>query len=405
MRAETSPVYLDNAATTRPLEAVVKAVRAAMEVDYGNPSARHWLGLSASRLIDRARADLADLIQAEPSEIVFTGGGSEANNLALKGTAWAYRRGGDHMVVSAVEHPSVLETVAWLKETLGVEVSVVPVDGRGLVDAAAMAAMVTDRTVLVSLMHVNNEVGAVQPVAEVGRRLRALSARTRGRRRSLPLFHVDAVQSVGRLPIDVRAMSVDLLTVSAHKIHGPKGVGALYVRDGIRLTPLVHGGGHEGGRRSGTENVPGIAGFGAALEALNRPGTGGPSGRLAGIRRQMIEVVRAGYPEVVVNGPEGGPEAAPHILSLSFPGVPGEVLQHHLEEHGVFVSTGSACSSQHRGRPSHVLKALGCPQEVAVSAVRLSLSTHTLEPDALRAAKTLVEQARRAAGPALRRQS
>lgn len=397
---ENDPVYLDTAATTRPLPEVVEAVCRAMTLEYGNPSARHRLGWSAARLVSRARATLAGVIGARESEIVFTGGGSEANNLALKGAAWAYRRAGDQIVVSAVEHPSVLESAAWIREQLGFEVIVIPVDRRGLIDPSRLEEAVGDRTILVSLMHVNNEVGAVQPVAEVGRRLRARSSRAAGRRRQLPLFHVDAVQSLGRLPIAVDHLGVDLLSVSGHKVHGPKGVGALYARDGVRLAPLIHGGGHEAGRRSGTENVPGIAGFGAALEALPPAATvhgseaARATGKAAELRRGLIAEVRRRYPEVVVNGPEDGPEAAPHIISLSFPGVPGEVMQHHLEQRGVFVSTGSACSSQHRGRPSHVLEAMGCPPAVAGGAVRLSLSWLTTEGETRRAAQVMSEVAR-----------
>jgi len=405
-RGRGAPVaYLDNAATTRPLPEAVEAVQEAMESRYGNPSARHGMGLDAAGDVDRARETLARMIGARPGEIVFTGGGSEANNLALKGVAWAYARAGRHVIVSAVEHPSILEAAAWLEKGLGFDVTRLPVDREGFVDPEDVGRSLTDETVLVSLMHVNNEVGAVEPVEEIGRLLRSARA-PRGRRKGLPLFHVDAVQSLGRLPVDVDALGIDLLSVSAHKVHGPKGVGALYVRSGVRLVPLVHGGGHEGGRRSGTENVPGIAGFGAALARMAELGPEETVRRLADLRRRLAELVRAGYPDVVVNGPlesdrdrsaggarPGGEEsselAAPHILSLSFPGLPAEVLQHHLEERGVYVSTGSACSSHHRDRPSHVLTAMGCPPEVTASAVRLSLSPLTT-PEEIELAGKLV---------------
>jgi len=388
-------VYLDNAATTRPLAEVVEAVRLVMTEEYGNPSSRHGLGLAAERAVDAARAALARVVGGRPDEIVFTSGGSEANNLALKGVAWAYARAGNHLVLSAVEHPSLLETAAWLK-TQGLAVTLVPVGADGRVDPAALLDAVTEQTLLVSLMHVNNEVGAVQPVAEVGRGLGKLRA-TSGRRKGLPLFHVDAVQSLARLPVDVHEWGVDLLSVSGHKVHGPKGVGALWVRAGVRLVPLIHGGGQEAGLRSGTENVAGIAGFGAALQALAGPGRDvrETARRLAELRGRLLGLVREGCSRVVVNGPESGPQAAPHILSLSFPGIPAEVLQHHLEEAGVYVSTGSACSSHHRDRVSHVLRAMGRPAEAAVSAVRLSLSVLTTQEEIDRAGRVIGETVRR----------
>lgn len=392
------PIYLDNASTTKPFPETVRAVAEAMEAGYGNPSSRHGLGLEAARAVEAARSALARVIGARPAEIVFTGGGSEANNLALKGAAWAYARAGRHVVVTAVEHPSVLEAAKWLGDALGVDVTYVPVGRDGRADAEAVAGAVTDETIVVSLMHVNNEVGAVQPVAEAGRRLRAARASaSSGRRKGLPFFHVDAVQSLGRLPIDVRAWGADLLTVSAHKVHGPKGVGALYVRDGVRLVPLVHGGGQEAGLRSGTENVPGVAGFAAALERIAGGAPAEAASRLAALKRRLVELVRAGAPAVVVNGPAEAADptvAAPHILSLSFPGVPGEVLQHHLEQRGVYVSTGSACSSRHAGRPSHVLEAMGCPPAVVTSAIRLSLSPLTTPEEVERAGRTVAGTAR-----------
>jgi cysteine desulfurase len=391
-------IYLDSAATARPFAAVGEAMEQAVATAYGNPSSRHGLGLAAARVVEESRSRLAGTIGATPREIVFTGGGSEANNLALKGAVWAYARSGSHLVVSAVEHPSVLETAGWLAGG-GWRVTFVPVGRDGRADAGAVLAAVTGETVVVSLMHVNNEVGAIQPVAEVGRCLAAVRA-TSGRRKGLPLFHVDAAQSLGRLPIDVRAWGVDLLSLSAHKIHGPKGVGALFVREGVRLVPLVHGGGHEAGRRSGTENVPGIAGFGAALAKMAE--LVGTSERLSRLRSRLLSIVRDGRPEVVLLGPESGEAVAPHILCLSFPGVPAEVFQHHLERGGVYVSTGSACSSHHRGRASHVLEAMDCPSGVANSAIRLSLSPLTTQDEVEKAGKIIVATAGELAGEGTR---
>lgn len=404
-------IYLDSAATTQPSEAVVEAMARTLRAGFGNPSSRHGLGLEASRLVGETRALLARAIGATPAEIVFTGSGSEANNLALKGTAWPYARAGRHIVVSSVEHPSVLEGARWLAGQ-GFEVTYVPAGGDGRVDPAVALSAVTDETLLVSLMQVNNEVGAIEPVAEVARRLGTRRAGS-GRRKGLPLLHVDAVQALGRVPVDARALGVDLLTVSAHKVRGPKGVGALFVRDGVRLAPLVHGGGQEAGRRSGTENVPGIAGFGAALAGMFRePGPGEGSGpahwadsllardaaKMAALRGRLLELIREGWPGVVLNGPEDAAAAAPHILNLSFPGIPGEVFQHHLEGAGVYVSTGSACSSHHQGRPSHVLEAMGRPAAVAASSIRLSLSPTSTEVEVAEAGRAVVDTARALAG-------
>ncbi len=367
-------VYLDNSATTRPYPEAIRAAVEAMEEKYGNPSSLHRKGVEAARLVARAREAVAAALGVNPGDIVFTGGGSEAVNLALKGTQPG--RGGRHIITTAVEHPAVLNACRQLQEQ-GMEVTVLPVDGEGVVDPWQLRAELRDDTYLVSVMHVNNEVGAVQPLEEIARAIAGF------RRAGRELFwHVDAVQSFGKLPLRPKELGVDLLSVSAHKVHGPKGVGALYVSPRVPLRPLVAGGGQEWGLRSGTENVPGIAGFGAAA-ARNARDVDGAAARLFALKKRLVEGILSAVPGAVLNGPacrEGNPRCAPHIASISFPGLPGEVLVHSLEERGIYVSTGSACSTRKKSG-SHVLRAMGLPEELLESAVRYSLSPLNTEEE------------------------
>ncbi|MBE3591176.1 MAG: cysteine desulfurase [Firmicutes bacterium] len=379
-------VYLDNAASTQALESVADAVRHALLHAYGNPSSLHGMGLEAERIVEGARAELARALGVEPAELFFTSGGTEANNLALKGAARARARRGRHILVTPIEHDSVLNALNALKAE-GFEVEYLPVDGAGRVDPDRVRERVRPDTVLVSIGAVNNEIGTVQPLAAVGQALAAL-----GEER--PLLHTDAVQALGKVPLGDVIRHVDLASFSAHKIHGPKGTGALYVRRGVKLLPLAEGGGQERGLRPGTENVPGIAGFGAALRELEMLVQAWP--RMRALKEALWEGLRDGLDGVQVRrlGPPPA-EAAPHILSVAFPGLRGEVVVHALEEHGVFASTGSACTSRDP-RPSHVLKAVGLEDEVAQGAVRLSLSRFTTEEDVERAVAAF-----RAALPAL----
>lgn len=363
-------VYLDNSATTRVRPEVVAAMERVLREEFGNPSSLHAMGLEAERRVEEAREAVAEALGVDPAEILFTSGGTEANNLALRGAARAHAREGRHIVTTAVEHSSVLETARDLARE-GFELTVVPVDGHGRVRTEDVVAALRPDTVLVSVMLVNNEVGTVQPVAEIGRAI----ARRRGRGR-VPLLHVDAVQAFGKLPVQPRQLGADLVTLSGHKIHGPKGAGALYVRRGVRLQPLLTGGDQQGGLRPGTENVPGIVGFGVAarLAAREREDT---LARLRALRSRLLAGLGAAVPGALVNSPE---DAAPHILNVSFPGVRGEVLVHALAERGVYVSTGSACHSR---RPviSHVLAAMGLARERAEGAIRISLSRDTTGAD------------------------
>ncbi len=358
-------IYLDNAATTRPDPSVVAAMVGALTDGYGNPSSIHGKGAAAEQAVSGARAQVAAALGVPPAWVLFTSGGTEANNLAIKGAARAYARRGRHLIGTAVEHSSVLEALRSL-EGEGFALTLLPVDRRGGVDPAAVAAALRPETVLVSVMAVNNEVGTIQPVAAIAQALSA--ARGSGR---LPLLHVDAVQAFGRVTVD--AARIDLLTISAHKVHGPKGVGALIVREGVRIEPLLHGGDQQRALRPGTENVPGIVGFGAAAARIQPGGEAAASLRslrahLAG-RLTLIEGLS-------INGPDQDDLAAPHILNVSIAGVRGETLVHRLEMERIYLSTGSACHSRDP-RPSHVLMAMGLEREEALSSVRISLARST----------------------------
>lgn len=370
----TKEIYLDNSATTRVHPEVLSSMSEAMTKEYGNPSSLHRKGIEAESLLRRSREILAKALGVDPQGIVFTSGGTEANNLAIRGVASAYRSRGSHIITSAIEHPSVLNLCRELEEE-GFELTYVQPNGEGVISVADVSKEIRKDTILISIMHVNNEIGSVQPIEEIGelvRRIRGdgLAGPEPGGDVRLPVFHVDAVQSFLRMPLNPNRTGLDLLTLSAHKIHGPKGVGALYVRPGIRLKPIVYGGEQERGVRSGTENVPGIAGFGKAVEIFSPQFT-----RIAREVRELKEkfagFVLSELPDVTVNG-STGERSAPHILNLSFPWVRGETLVHHLEEYGVYVSSGSACTSRDP-KPSHVLKAMKLERRRIEGAIRISL--------------------------------
>lgn len=362
--ASIREIYLDNAATTQPHQSVVEAMHVALTSYFGNPSSLHRKGMAAERVVTMAREAVARSISVSPEEIVFTSGGTEANNLAITGATHQGR--GRHVVTSAIEHSSVLTPIQRLGEQ-GFEVTELPVDPEGRVDPERAGAALRSDTALVSIMAVNNEIGTIQPIEEIGRAVRAHNANG-GR----TLFHIDAVQAWGKVPLRPAAMGVDLLSVSGHKVHGPKGIGALYVRKGVRLKPMQGGGDQERGIRPGTENVPGIAGLGAAAELLSS-NLDDASARMAVLRDRLRERLRM-IADVRFNTPASG--SAPHILNVSFTGVRGETLLHRLEQDGIYVSTGSACHA-HDPKPSHVLLAIGLPPEVAVTSLRFSLSRDT----------------------------
>jgi len=355
--------YLDNSATTRVCEPAVRAACAVMTESYGNPSSLHSLGIEAERFLVRARERVAEKLSASPEEIVFTSGGTEANNLALFGAAEAGKRKGNRIITTAAEHPSVLESVERLERD-GFEAVILPVDGRGVVSEEDLAEAIDPNTILVSVMHVNNETGSVQPVEQI-RRIAA-------RKRAPALIHVDAVQSFGKLPLRPERMGINLLSLSGHKIHAPKGVGALYIARGVRIPPRTFGGGQEKGRRSGTEALPLIAALGAAVDAL--PVLPEELAR----QRRLAEHLKTGlseFPEAIVNSPG---DALPGIINFSIRGLGAEVLLNHLASQGVYVSSGSACA---KGKSSHVLQAMGLERNRIDSALRASFSRFTVEED------------------------
>jgi cysteine desulfurase len=360
-------VYLDNSATTRVTPEVAAAMQTSLTEHYGNPSSLHRKGMVAEQSVTVARRVLAGACAVKEAEIYFTSGGTEANNMAVKGVARRRRRRGTHLITTKIEHPSVLYAYRALEEE-GFHVTYLDVDREGLVQPEQVIAALREDTVLVSVMHVNNEVGSVQPVAEIGNRLKTANQDI--------LFHVDAVQSFGKLPVLPGNWQADLVSFSAHKIHGPKGIGAFYCKSGIMVEPLLHGGDQEKGVRPGTENTAGIAGFAeAARIAVQKQEE---SVRLmAGLRRRLLAGITQTIPDVVYNGPA---EAAPHILSVTFSGIKGEVLVHALEDHGIYISTGSACHS-HRADPSHVLLAMGRNEKEIEASLRFSFSPYNTEEE------------------------
>ncbi|HJD23107.1 MAG TPA: cysteine desulfurase [Firmicutes bacterium] len=367
-------IYLDNAATTPLSEAALARMLPFLREQYGNASSLHSLGTAARRAVDGARAQVAAALGAQPGEIVFTSGGTEGDNGVLRGVCRRFAAEPVHLVVSCIEHPAVLAACRALEED-GVRVTYLPVDRLGRVSPDDVSAALSPQTKLVSVMLANNEVGTIEPVAEIARRLRGRGV----------LLHTDAVQAVGHIPVDVRALGVDYLTASAHKFNGPKGTGILYQRAGAELPPLAEGGGQEQGRRAGTENVAGIVAAGCALKesVAEMPAS---IRRLEALARLTIERLRAQIPGLRVNGDPDN--RLPGLLSLTFPGVSGEALMHLLDLKGICVSTGSACAAG-RQAPSSVLLALGLTRRQAEGTVRLSFGRYNTVQEAETAADTL----------------
>lgn len=375
------PIYLDYNATTPVDPAVAELAARHLRETFGNPSSGHDYGRIAHAALDEARGQVAALLGAEPDEIVFTGAGSEANNLAIKGVALAAAGRTKHLVTTAIEHPAVLGPCRWLVERLGWRLTVLPVDGHGRVDPDAVARAIEPATALVTIMHANNEVGTLQPIAEI-----AAACRERG----VPL-HTDAAQSVGKVPTQIADLGVDLLTVVGHKMYAPKGVGALFVRRGTALDSLVHGAGHEGGRRAGTENVPYAAALGQAA-ALCQSGLETERPRIQALRDRLHARLEGAVPDLCLNGHPS--QRLPNTLNVSFPGVDGAELLAATPP--VAASTGSACHEGHT-EPSAVLLAMGLSRARALGAVRLTLGRWTAEEDVDRAAEALVTAWRRLA--------
>ncbi|HRX59058.1 MAG TPA: cysteine desulfurase NifS [Eubacteriales bacterium] len=360
-------VYLDNAATTMVRQEVVDAMIPAFTTYYGNPSSLHEYAREAGKLADEARAKVAAVIGAKPEEIVFTGGGSESDNMVLRGAAAANRKKGKHIITSAVEHHAVLYTLKAMEREGVAEVTVLPVDEYGLVTAQQVKDAIRDDTVLVSIMFANNEVGTIMPIAEIGEVCREKGV----------WFHTDAVQATGHVPIDVEGMKIDMLSMSAHKFHGPKGIGALYIRKGIRIPSLIIGGGQEKKRRAGTENVPGMVGMGVAIELAAQHMAENAS-RVGALRDKLIKGISSSIPDVKLNGHPS--LRLPNNVNFSIRFIEGESILLMLDINGIAASSGSACTSGSLD-PSHVLLAMGLPHEIAHGSLRLTLSEFTTEQE------------------------
>lgn len=378
--------YLDNAATTRCSLRAAEAVRKALTEDFGNPSSLHRKGMEAEELVKKARETVAGTLHGKEKEILFTSGGTESNNLAIFGGVRANRRNGNRILTTAIEHPSVRNPMKELKDQ-GFDVIFLPVDGEGRLFLDALEEAADEKTILLSLMHVNNEIGTIQPVEEAAAIVK--------RKNPDALVHVDAIQSYGKLPLSPGKSGIDLLSVSGHKIHGPKGSGFLYVQEKTKLAPILFGGGQQRGYRSGTENVPGIAGLMCAAEDACRELTGAAP-EIRRLRGLLIEELSE-IDDIRINGGSTEETASPYIVSVSVHGVRSEVLLHALEGEGVYVSAGSACSSN-KPAVSETLKAIGLPRELLDSTIRFSFSAGTTEEEVRYAAdvmKRVVPQLRR----------
>ena len=360
-------IYLDHSATTPVDLEVADLMMTYFTEKYGNPSSVHGFGREAKQALEEARRQVAELIGATPQEVTFTSGGTEADNLAILGTAEAMSKNGKHLITSAIEHHAVLETFEYLEKN-GFELTVIPVDSEGIVSVEDIRKAVRPDTILISVMHANNEVGAIQPITEIGKLAKEFGI----------TFHIDAVQSLGKIPINVKEMNVDLMTVSSHKIYGPKGVGALYIRKGVRIVPLVHGGSQEKKRRSGTENTPGIIGFGKACELIGKRMVEEAELQTK-LRDKLMNGILERIEYVKVNGPLGE-KRLPNNVNVSIRFVEGESLLLSLDMLGIAASSGSACTSGSLD-PSHVLLAMGLVHEIAHGSLRFSLGRQNTEEE------------------------
>ena len=359
-------IYMDNAATTPLNDEVLAEMLPFFKERYGNASSIYDTGRDARKGVEDARRRVAAALNCTPQEVYFTAGGTESDNWAIKGAAFANEKKGRHIISSAIEHHAVLHTLEWL-EKQGFRVTYLPVDSLGLVDPDAVRAAITSETILITIMAANNEIGTVQPIAEIGKIAREKKV----------LFHTDAVQAVGAIPVDVQAWGVDMLSLSAHKFHGPKGVGALFIRKGARVDAILHGGAQERSRRPGTENLPGIVGLGAAIKrAAENLETKMP--RISALRDDLIFGILKAIPEVRLNGDPV--KRLPNNVNVSVRYIEGEALLLRLDMAGIAASSGSACTSGSLD-PSHVLLAIGLPHEIAHGSLRLSLSEDTTQAE------------------------
>ncbi|MDD6806621.1 MAG: cysteine desulfurase family protein [Clostridiales bacterium] len=371
-------VYLDNSATTRCFDEVADYVAKIMMLDYGNPSSMHLKGVEAERYIRYAKDTLSRILKVNEKEIVFTSGGTESDNLALIGTAMAYARRGNHLITTKIEHPAILQTMQYL-EGQGFEVTYLDVDEVGQVRIEDLQRALRPDTILVSVMHTNNEIGSLMPLQEIGEVVKSYHPNI--------VFHVDGVQGFGKAVIHPKKLKIDLLSVSAHKIHGPKGVGFLYINEKVRVLPILFGGGQQKGMRSGTENVPGIAGMAMAADKMYA-NLEEDCNRMRHLKQLFIDGI-SDIPEVYVNG-KTDEDSAPHIVSVSVAGVRSEVLLHALEEKGIYVSAGSACASN-KPQTSATLLAIGVKKYLLDATIRFSFSVFTNEEEISYTVKALHE--------------
>ena len=363
-------VYLDNSATTRPFDEVREIMVKAMDVDFGNPSSMHNLGVASENYIRKAKEQLTKALKCKDSEILFTSGGTESDNMAIIGGCEANKRVGKHIITTKIEHPAVLETFKYM-ESIGYETTYLSVDGAGVISLEELKSALRPDTVLVSIMHVNNEIGSVMPLEEIGKIVKANNEKT--------LFHVDSVQGFGKFKINPKKMNIDLLSISGHKIHGPKGVGVLFIADKTKINPIIFGGGQQKALRSGTENVPGIAGIGLATELIYKD-FDTKIEKLYELKKQLIDGLLS-IENVTVNGLKDDiKETAPHVISASISGVRAEVMLHALEEKGIYVSSGSACASN-KNTVSDTLSSIGIEREYLDSTIRISMSIHTTKEE------------------------
>lgn len=370
--------YLDNSATTRCSERAKDLMLEVLLQDYGNPSSLHMKGVDAERYVKEAQEKIAKTLKAEPKEIIFTSGGTESNNMALIGTAMANKRAGMHLITTSIEHASVSAPMEYLEEQ-GFRVTYLKVDENGLISLEQLKDAVCEETILVSLMMVNNEIGALEPIEEAIRMIKEKNPKT--------LIHVDAIQAYGKYRICPKKMGIDLLSVSGHKIHGPKGSGFLYVKDKTKIKPLIYGGGQQKGMRSGTENVPGIAGLGEAAAEIYED-FDEKIEKMYTLKQKFVEGAKQ-IEGVSING-KTGRDSAPQIVSVSVDGVRSEVMLHTLEDRGIYVSAGSACSSN-KPAVSHTLQQIGLRKDLLDSTIRFSFSVHTTEEEIAYALEVLAE--------------
>ena len=369
-------IYLDNSATTKPYQEVVDKMVLALTTQYGNPSSIYKKGIEVEREIKEIRRNIARSLGAKETEIYFTSGGTECNNTIIRSVANLNKKTKNHIISTVIEHPSVLNTLKDL-EADGFEVTYLPVGKDGKISLEDLKNAIKKETILVSVMHVNNEIGTIQPIEEIGKYLKSLDEKV--------YFHVDGVQSYAKIKFRPSRYNIDFMSVSGHKLHGPKGIGFMYVKENNRIKPLLTGGGQEIGIRSGTENVPGIYGIGEAIRILNQD-LEGTIDKIRGLRDLLKEEILANIDNVKINSPEDG---VCHVLNVSFRGVRGEVLLHYLEQKEIYVSTGSACSSKKKG--SHVLNAIGLTPDEIEGAIRFSLSDLNTKEEIMKTVEVLKE--------------